>query len=104
MQALDLSDAGEAVSGPHVGGGTTPMTNVPQAVLDIDKYAVLCAWTEVHPDRRDALHQQYGLDDEDDRKALDDHFEQLFRQDARMRAAFAQRLRMHLKFLRAGGG
>lgn len=104
MQALDLSDVGEAVSGPHAGGGTTPMTEVPQAILDIDKYAVLCAWTEVHPDRRDALHQQYGLDGEEDRKALDAHFEQLFRADARMRAAFAQRLRMHLKFLRAGGG
>ena len=104
MQALDLSDVGEAPSGPHVGGGTTPMADVPQAILDIDKYAVLCAWTEVHPDRREALHQQYGLEDEDDREALDAHFEQLFRQDARMRSAFAQRLRMHLKFLRAGGG
>lgn len=103
MQALDLSGVEGVASGPNPGGGTTPMTDVPQAVLDIDKYAVLCAWTEVHPDRRDALHQQYGLEDEDDRKALDDHFEQLFRQDARMRAAFAQRLRMHLKFLRAGG-
>jgi len=105
MQALDLSTAGDQpVSGPHAGGGTTPMTDVPQAVLDIDKYAVLCAWTEVHPDRRQALHEQYGLSGEDDRRALDTHFEQLFRQDARMRAAFAQRLRLHLKFLRAGGG
>jgi hypothetical protein len=81
---------------------TTATTPTPNAILDIDKYAVLCAWTELQPERRQALHDQYGLRTEDDRRALDQHFEQLFVKDVKLRTAFAQRLRMHMKFLRAG--
>ncbi|MCA9623382.1 MAG: hypothetical protein KC731_30385 [Myxococcales bacterium] len=75
--------------------------DAPESVLDIDKYAALCAWSQVSPARREALHRQYGLADEAERKLLDQHFESLFKEDARLRIAFAQRLNMHLKFLRA---
>lgn len=86
------------------GGGTAPIHQpVPSSVLDIEKYAVLCAWTEKHPDRRPQLHAQYGLAGADggerERTALDSQFEALFRQDARLRSAFDKRLAMHLRFL-----
>lgn len=87
---------------PGPSTGTAPSQGIPAKILDIDKYAVLCAWSEVHPDRRDAIHQRYGLTDEAARKALDARMEQHFRVDASLRAAFAQRLRLHLSYLRRG--
>lgn len=81
-------------------GGTTPMQPVPSSVLDIEKYAVLCAWTEVHPERREQLHQQYGLSGEAERRQLDERFQTLFTKNAQMRSAFDRRLQLHLGFLR----
>jgi hypothetical protein len=81
---------------------TRPSAGVPRAALDLDKYAVLCAWCEVHPERRESLHRQYGITDEAARAALDTRMETLFVEDVTLRGAFAQRLSMHLKFLRDG--
>jgi hypothetical protein len=86
------------------GGGTTPMSPVPSSVLDVEKYAVLCAWTETHPERREQLHTQYGLQDEEERKRLDASFEALFAENLPLRSAFKKRLEMHLGFLRRSGG
>lgn len=80
--------------------GTTPMQSVPSSVLDVEKYAVLCAWTEAHPERREHLHQQYGLSGEAERRALDQRFQALFAKNRDMRSAFDKRLRLHLGFLR----
>lgn len=82
--------------------GTAAPESAPSSVLDIEKYAVLCAWTEVHPQRREQLHRQYGLVSEDERARLDRDFAGLFQRDARMRAAFEKRLQLHLGFLRGG--
>ncbi len=87
---------------PGPATGTAPSQGVPAKILDVDKYAVLCAWSEVHPDRRDEIHERYGVHDEDARRALDARMEQHFRADAALRAAFAQRLRLHLSYLRRG--
>lgn len=71
--------------------------------LDLDQYAVLCAWTEAHPERRASLHAQYGLADEAARRRLDEAYEERFRRDSALRVAFAQRTRMHLGWIRRGG-
>jgi len=81
--------------------GTLQSGASPDAILDLEKYAVLCAWTEVHPDRREDLHSQYGLADEAARTRLDQLFEARFRIDPYLRAAFANRVKMHLRFVGA---
>ncbi len=85
-------------------GGTRPMQTVPSSVLDIEKYAVLCAWTEVHPERRKQLHAQYGLRDEAERVQLDAQFEILFKENRPFRSAFDRRLKMHLGFIQRTKG
>ncbi len=70
------------------------------AVLDVEKYAVLCAWTEARPDRRQHLHNQYGLQSEEERRQLDARFEELFKNNLQLRSTFERRLKMHLGFLR----
>lgn len=68
--------------------------------MDLDQYAVLCAWTEARPDRRQALHDKFGVADEAARTRLDAAFEERFREDASLRLAFASRMRMHLSWIR----
>ncbi len=91
--ALSQSSAAESQSRP---ASEAP----PSSALDVEKYAVLCAWTEMHPERRLQLHSQYGLDGEAARTALDARFEELFRENAQLRAAFQRRVELHLRFLR----
>jgi hypothetical protein len=89
-----------AGSNPAVSsGGTAHMQAVPSSVLDIEKYAVLCAWTQVHSDRRPQLHEQYGLADEAARRELDARFAALFASNFKLKAAFDKRLQLHLRFL-----
>ena len=83
-------------------GGTLMTGKSPDSALDIEKYAILCAWTETHPERRDALHAQYGIAGERERATLDREFEARFMKDPQLRSAFAQRLKLHLKWLRRG--
>jgi hypothetical protein len=83
-------------------GGTLHAGKSPDSLLDIEKYAVLCAWTEVHPERRAALHAKYGVESEEARAALDRAFDARFAREPDVRAAFAQRLKLHLKWLRQG--
>jgi hypothetical protein len=90
------------VAPPASAPDSSAPSSAPQSVLDIEKYAVLCAWIEVHPSRRQQLHQRYGLANEEDRARLDREFEALFQRDLRLRAAFDKRLREHLGFLRSG--
>jgi hypothetical protein len=80
----------------------TKESGVPSVLTELDRYAVLCAWSEIHPERRPQLHRQFGLADEDDRAALDARMAAMFATDDELRAAFAQRLQMHLGHLRRG--
>lgn len=80
----------------------TKESGVPSALTELDRYAVLCAWSEIHPERRPQLHRQFGLADEDDRAALDARMAAMFATDEPLRAAFAQRLQLHLGHLRRG--
>ena len=91
--------SGPAISSGMQSSSTVPMTRVPSSVLDVEKYAVLRAWTQVHPERREQLHQQYGLSSEDERQQLDARFEALFARNLQLRSAFEKRLKMHLGFL-----
>ncbi len=106
---VDETVALGVLSVPHLGvadapapqTGTLKAGSSPHPVLDLEKYAVLCAWTELHPQRRADLHRQYGLADEAARTQLDLQFAARFRQDPSLRAAFDNRLKMHRKFLAA---
>ncbi len=100
MPAQVTPTSAAASSNAGLKGGTTPMEPVPSSVLDIEKYAVLCAWTQVHPEKRDRLHQQYGLSTEDGRRELDERFAELFAKNARLKSVFEKRLRLHLGFLK----
>lgn len=104
---LGLSDLGDIEEGVtestrRAPGGTLMTGKSPESALDVERYAILCAWTETHPERRHALHAQYGIAGEADRAALDRQFEAKFLRDPQLRAAFAQRLKLHLKWLRRG--
>lgn len=68
-------------------------------LVELEKYAVLCAWTEAHPERRAQLHAQYGLADEAARTRLDAMFEGRFQGDPHLRKAFESRRRLHAKFI-----
>jgi len=97
-QTIAISEAAAAAP-PGSEPRTQPSGPTTQEPVDVDKYAVLCAWSQLYPDRRTSLNRQYGLEDESQRRALDERMESLFTQDLALRAAFAQRLQMHLRFL-----
>jgi len=42
-----------------------------QPLLDLDRYAVLRAWSELQPDRRSLFNRQHGLQSEEERAELD---------------------------------
>ncbi len=92
-----------SVTPSEMTGGTTPMQRVPDGGLDLEKYAVLCAWTQDPPGRRAQLHAQYGLENEDARRHPDARCQALFSSNLQMRATFDWRLNMHLGFLKRGG-
>ena len=98
LGVLSVADLGVA-GAPSPQTGTLRAGSSPHPVLELEKYAVLCVWTELHPERRHDLHQQYGLADEAARAQLDERFEARFRNDPTLRAAFANRLRMHRRFV-----
>lgn len=100
LGVLSVADLGVAEA-PAPQTGTLKAGSSPHPVLDLEKYAVLCAWTEMHPDRRPDLHRQYGLADEAARAQLDQQFAARFRKDPSLRAAFDNRLKMHRRFLTA---
>lgn len=100
LGVLSVADLG-AVDAPAPQTGTLKAGSSPNPVLDLEKYAVLCAWTELHPGRRPDLHRQYGLADEAARAELDRQFEARFRRDPSLRAAFTNRLAMHRRFVGA---
>jgi hypothetical protein len=109
LDDLGLGDLGEdsvedaaTESARRAPGGTLMTGKSPESALDVEKYAILCAWTERHPERREALHAQYGITGENERAVLDREFEARFVRDPQLRAAFAQRLSLHLKWLGRG--
>lgn len=97
LAGLDPPSSHDARRSPS---GTLMTGQLPDEALDLEKYAILCAWTELHPERREALHAQYGIANEQARTDLDKRFEARFMKDPALRAAFAQRLKLHLKWLR----
>jgi hypothetical protein len=68
--------------------------------LDLDRYAVLCAWAELQPERRADHNRQYGLVDEEARRELEQRFEELFSAEPGLRAELTRRMQLHLAWLR----
>ena len=68
--------------------------------LDLDRYAILCAWAELQPERRAQHNRQYGLASEEARRQLERSFEELFAAQPELRGELQRRMQMHLSWLK----